>query len=319
MRAVVLGGTTLDVFAPGIEELPRRPAAEFTTSSLVTIPDPPTFTIGGNGANVAFALARLGASVELHTGGLVGVAGSLVRGWLEEAGCEVDPLCVTPASVNLVAVDREGTRYSFFHPVPIPTDAALERERTLELAAGDHLLLRGFPHPEEAVLRTWASAGRERGAVISLDIGPQLAGFTLERLQPLLADLDLVIGNREEIEALDTAGERQVVRRLTASGTAVIVKRGRVGVSWFDAEQGLSVAAFDADAAVTVGAGDAFDAGLLYALSVGEPPRHALRFGAAVAAIVLRRGMGTLGAPVEAEAAAFLDEHTDRSSEEETT
>ncbi|MBI3975638.1 MAG: carbohydrate kinase family protein, partial [Armatimonadetes bacterium] len=69
MVVTILGGTTMDVFVSGLPRLPQMDPAgdEFTVTSLVEVPRPPVFTIGGNGANAGCVLATLGCQVRLVT------------------------------------------------------------------------------------------------------------------------------------------------------------------------------------------------------------------------------------------------------------
>ena len=74
------------------------------------------------------------------------------------------------------------------------------------------------------------------------------------------------------------------------------------------AQQGFTErqAAFPVTVTSTVGAGDAFNAGLLYQLRLGRPLEEAVRYGNAVAALVISSGQGILGCPTLDQVNEFL-------------
>ena len=86
---------------------------------------------------------------------------------------------------------------------------------------------------------------------------------------------------------------------LAAGAGCVIIKRGAAGALVQRATDGAAVAvpAFGVTAQGTVGAGDAFNAGFLYAIGQGEPLDAAVRFANGVAALVVASAQGVLGAP----------------------
>ena len=65
----VIGTCTVDLFVSNLAAMPRSEGDEFTVDSLVFHDEPLRTSLGGNGANSAYALARLGAAVDL-VGGL---------------------------------------------------------------------------------------------------------------------------------------------------------------------------------------------------------------------------------------------------------
>ena len=65
----VIGTATVDLFVSKLAAMPRSEGDEFTVDSLVFHDEPLRTSLGGNGANSAYALARLGSPVEL-VGGL---------------------------------------------------------------------------------------------------------------------------------------------------------------------------------------------------------------------------------------------------------
>lgn len=156
------------------------------------------------------------------------------------------------------------------------------------LLASYHLLprLRGTAAAEPV------RRARAAGAATALDLGPcvdPVAG--LSELAPVLAGTDLVLANAREVDRC-TAGAGPAAL-LAAGVRAVVVKLGAGGARLLDADGGLHAPALPVEAVSTVGAGDAFDAGYLYALARGDGPARALRFANATAALTLAGGDAT--------------------------
>lgn len=310
MRFVVVGGTTFDVLAGGLDRLPTvRGGDEFTPQTLVELPSPPALTIGGNGGNVAYTLGRLERGATLVTCLGEDVFGRQAAAWLADAGVQLVRVPPHRTSCNLVTTDRDRNRYSFFHPVAFDDAALDDAAREVALAAGDHLHLAGFPHPSHETLRRWLDAAAAAGASTSLDIGPALSGFRLSTVAALADGLDTLFASREELAALEPDASpptdpdeaaRQLAERVR---TAVVVKGGAAGAyavgpgGHGSGTKAAHVPARPVAAQATVGAGDAFDAGFLAAMVGGAGLDRALEVGDAVAREVLVRGRGVLGAP----------------------
>jgi len=64
---VVIGTANIDLIVSGFDQMPVVMGDEFTTSSLVFCDEPLQLVLGGNGANCAYVLAGLGASLSAST------------------------------------------------------------------------------------------------------------------------------------------------------------------------------------------------------------------------------------------------------------
>ena len=302
---VVLGTTTVDVFLSGADRLPVPGDDEFTRESIALLADPVIVSLGGNGANSAFALAALGEPAALCS--VVGrdMLGELAAGWLGERGVNLDGLVrrdVGATACTVVATDRSHHRLSLHHPGCTldygPADVTREvlSRASGVFLAGYHLLPRFRADGCAEIL----SAARRTDALTALDLGPVIDPVAgLDELSPFLADLDFVLGNVHEIAActgIDDAEEASHAL-LSAGARAVVVKRGPVGAEIHTAEGSVQAPAFPVEATGTVGAGDAFNAGFLFSIRRGRPPGAALRFGNAVAALVVAARQGILASP----------------------
>jgi sugar/nucleoside kinase (ribokinase family) len=311
---VVVGTTTVDLLINGLDGIPAPGDDEFTSESLVFLDDPMPITVGGNGANAAYALAGLGEPTRLCS--VVGTdpLGEIVLRWLHGRGVGTQGMRddlgnATPTTVVLTG--RAMHRLAFHHPGG-SREYGPQHLPDLSVGGGDTLLLTsyhllpGFRGKAGAALLEGAV---ESGASTALDIGPALGEIAgMPELEELLPLVDVVFANRYELARC--TGEDEVeggaAAMLDAGAGAVVVKGGRDGASAFTEYGRVDVPGFPVQVRSTVGAGDAFDAGVLHALDHGGSEVEALRFGNAVAALVVSSDRGILGAPSRERVEAFL-------------
>lgn len=147
------------------------------------------------------------------------------------------------------------------------------------------------------------------GLTTSLDVGwdPVETWFNNPYLAPALAQTDDFFPNSDETAALAT----DPLMLAAQVGGTLVVKQGRDGATAYWNESGIRrthhANAFPVDVVDTTGAGDAFNAGYIYAHRLrGEPLSAALTFAAACGAhAVLQRG-GATNAPSAAQVRSFV-------------
>ena len=315
---VVVGTANVDLVVSGMERLPRGEGDEFTGSSLVFCDRPLQMTLGGNGGNSAYVLARLGAPVALCSAVGRDALGDTLAGWLTDVGVDVGALARfadhATASTTMLA-DPAGHRLSFHHAGASwafgPTDV---RPGLIEGAdvvlASSWPLLRGW-RPDG--FREILSLARRGGAITALDIGPAIERpATLDELRPTLPDVRFFLSNAHELAVCTGADDvaEGMARVLEAGAGCVVVKRGAEGalVRTSAEAEAQAVPGFAVEANATVGAGDAFNAGFLVGIQAGWPPVRAARFGNATAALVVSSKSGVLGAPDRHQVQALLGE-----------
>lgn len=317
---LVIGSTTLDLIHSGFDSMPTAQGDEFTTNSLVFCADPVQMRFGGNGANSAYTLAKLGGIVAL--GSAIGrdAAGDLLYAPLVDVGVNLAGLIRHPTaatSVTTVITDAASQRLAFHHAgsshLYDPTDLsdALRAQTSVLLIASFTLFLRWRPHGFADLLR----AVKERGGITALDIGPAVGEPALfDEIISLLPYVDYFICNEHELAvcvgvAQSPAALHLGMKQILAGGAnTVVLKRGAAGalVQSQTAGSPTHVAGFPVDVESTVGAGDTFNAGFLYAVAQGQDPIDAARFASGVAALVIASTGGVLRAPTLPAVEAFL-------------
>jgi sugar/nucleoside kinase (ribokinase family) len=130
---------------------------------------------------------------------------------------------------------------------------------------------------------------RARGSIISGDFGWNEPLRKDRAFLPMLCALDYVFLNEDE--ALLYSGQRtlRAAAEFWRSHTRnTVIKLGRRGSRWLDAERDLSVPAPRVRPLDTTGAGDAFNGAFLYARIMGLAPRQSLRIANLVGALSTR-------------------------------
>lgn len=300
---IVIGTATVDLFVANLVEMPRTEGDEFTVDSLVFHDEPLRTSLGGNGANSAYALARLGASVELVGGLGEDHLGDWMAGQLADAGVEMGSVRRYPGqgtATTLILSDLQQNRLAFHHEGAnrCVDDSSIDLS---VVGRSDMLLLTSYsimpglrPHGAVALFRD----ARKFGTRTAVDIGPAIGEpARLEELRPLLAHTDYFICNEHELSVC-TGG------RVLAAGMAaileggagcVVIKRGEAGAVVLERNGSSAgttgeqtfVPGYPVEVQTTVGAGDSFNAGFLLAIQEGTPAAQAARFGNAVAATVV--------------------------------
>jgi sulfofructose kinase len=258
-------------------------------------------TGGGNAANAAIAVARLGGG-----GRFCGPLGDdemsdrIIDG-LTRAGVDIAGVVRVPGatvSVSGIFVDPRGERL-----------LTTRREQGLAAArVGDpEAVVQGVDvvladnHFADFVLPICRAASR-RGLPVVLDIDKPTRTD-----DPLLACASHAIFSAEALR--DTTGDdgEAALRRAEAScGCFVAVTDGADGVRWLDRNGVRHQPAFAVEVVDTLAAGDVFHAAFALALAEGQDETDSLRFASAAAALKCTRFGGIIGTPSRADVQVLL-------------
>jgi sugar/nucleoside kinase (ribokinase family) len=317
---LIIGTTTLDIFVSGFDTLPEIEGDEFTSSSLVFCEHPIQMGIGGNGANSAYVLARLGVPVNLHSAIGADPHGEMLSRWLIDGGVDISGLIESTTagtSATTILTDENQDRLSFHHhgaSALIQPDAlpkSFIRDTGFLLFSG-YPLLTGWNAGQLEILMKNAS---NAGTVTCMDIGPLVGDpIHIESLSAVFPYLSYFLCNEFELLSFtrkDTIKDA-LSRCFHFGASTVILKRGTAGaqIAKSDGQQPTTIPAFETEPNSTVGAGDSFNSGFLYGISRGWDEERSAQFGNAVAALVLSSGEGVLGAPALNEVQNFLHTNT---------
>lgn len=312
---VVIGSVTADLLVQSDARLSNLGGDGFRSGNLVFTDTPLAITMGGNGGNSAYVLAGLGVPTALC--GAVGqdLLGDTLASWLATRKIDLSGLtrCPGHATSTSTIIMSDAANQVAYHHLGSSSQAQIDAMPRALFDRADTLLVSSFP-----IMAKMRDGGFARalahvhssGGITALDVGPAIGKpVTLAELGPLLLTVDYLIANTHELASLTgaEAWSNAAEQVLAAGARQVVIKRGAQGASIFSETERINEPAFSIDANISVGAGDSFNAGLLYGLQQGWPHRQALRFGNAVAALVVSSQHGIMDSPSLAQVDAFLD------------
>ena len=290
-QVVVVGSAHMDLIA----NAPRLPAPGESVlgSDFAMYP-------GGKGGNQAVAAAQQGAATAIvarvgDDAFGVQLRESLARKLVDVSLLQIDAEGATGVSPVLMGSDGE------YASIVVPgaslslTPAHLE-PASQALRSCDVLMLQleiGMPVSAAA-----AFLAHSAGATVVINVAPAAALSNASNWE-IWRDVDIVLANRDEVEALSgvavdgaASGIRAAaVLRMSLGVAAVIVTLGAAGAVLADVSGAMHVPGYDVEVLDTIGAGDAFAGSVAAALARGVELREAVCVGNAAAALAVgRRG-----------------------------
>jgi sugar/nucleoside kinase (ribokinase family) len=302
-RILVIGELNVDLIFSGLPALPML--------GQELLCDDFQMALGSSPAICASWLAALGASVDFW--GKVGrdAYGEFVVSELERQGIGTYRIIHNPDI-------RTGVTVSLTYPHDRALFTYLGSIAALRLDDLDLILLPRYDHLHSASiflqqglrpsLSALYQAAKQAGLTTSLDSGCDPEGHWGRDIFDVLPHVDFFLPN--EVEALHFTGASTVeeaAAELSRYAGTVVVKLGRDGALARSGEQVWLAPGFEVEVVDTTGAGDAFNAGFLYACIVeGRPMPDALRFANACGAIAVTTVGGATSPPSAAEVDAFI-------------
>ncbi|GAK13608.1 sugar kinase [Geomicrobium sp. JCM 19039] len=268
---------------------------------------------GGAEFNFAIGCARLG----LETGWISRLGkdefGQYIRSFARGEGIDTTEVRLEEGyatSLNFKEIQASGAGRTFYYRHPSPTEKMTAENLSADYVQSARLLhITGvFPAvvPENLeVTKRAVQLAKEAGMKVSLDPNIRLKLWTAKRakdaLYPLLKDVDLLLAGEEELEIiLGTSDPKEVFARAKELGIEfVAIKKGEEGAIASYRGEVLEVPAVPAQKVVdTVGAGDGFDAGIVYGYLNGWTLEKTMTFAATIGSMVVEVVGDNEGLPV---------------------
>jgi sugar/nucleoside kinase (ribokinase family) len=290
-----LGVIVVDIVGAPIESLPAQGTLELI--------DRLEMHIGGNAANTADALAKLGVSVGLIGGVGADAFGSYVLSALASHGVNVSAVTqekTVGTAASFVVVNSKAER-AFLH-VPganatfIPAQVNWEAIASARMfhIAGLQLMRQLEGEPIAQILQE----AQKRGMTTVLDtvMNPRSLGWA--GLAPALPFLDWFVPSIDEAILLTGETEKTaIVSKLRVAGaTNIVLKDGEKGCFVYPKEgEVFHTPVFPVKAVDTLGAGDSWSAGFCLGLLRGWDLERTVRFANAVGATCVEAFGATTG------------------------
>jgi sugar/nucleoside kinase (ribokinase family) len=272
--------------------------------------DDATLTIGSSSVIFACGAALLGLRVTFV--GKVGddIFGRFMRERMAERGIDTSGVVVDPAIPTGLSVilSRGDDRAILTHPGSIAALRYAEFDQRL-LARARHLHMGSYfmlDALQPDVPKLFAAA-RDRGLTISLDTNYDPSERWDGGLRDALRYVDVFIPNQAELLAIAGAADLDAALEQMARQVPLVgVKLGAQGGAARRGDQLARAAALPVEVADTTGAGDSFDAGLVYGYLNGWDLQRSLRLACACGSLSTRAAGGTAAQPTLAEALAAI-------------
>jgi sugar/nucleoside kinase (ribokinase family) len=306
---VAIGNPLLDILEQTTDELIERIGLVKGSMTLIDLAQAvavqgamshPRFVSGGSVANTAVGLAELGGRA-----GYIGAvaddeAGHAYVDDLRAAGVAYEPSYSKPAGGDalgtgrcmvLITDDADRTMGTYLGAASSLTPAGVS-SAVVERAS--IVLLEGYlwdvPAAKEAMRHAAETAHGANGSVaLSLSDPFCVDRHQREFLDLLLDDIDILLGNQEEITKLFGAGSTAgALEAAEETGLLVVMTQGAQGAMVLTAHGPESVPAAPVERVIdTTGAGDLFASGFLFGLTHGMDPVESTRLGSLCAAEVI--------------------------------
>jgi sugar/nucleoside kinase (ribokinase family) len=323
---VAIGSPLLDVLATTADDVLSEVGLVKGSMTLIDlaqatavqgIMSDPRFVSGGSVANTAVGVAALGGRA-----GFVGAVADDEVGHtyvenLRAAGVVFEPSFGGPTAGDalgtgrcmvLISDDAERTMGTYLGAASTLTVAGVP---TALVEQASIVLLEGYlwdvGAAKEAMRHAAAVAHDANGSVaLSLSDSFCVSRHQREFLDLLVDDIDILLGNEEEITMLFGATSyRGAIDAAEETGLLVVMTRGPEGAVVLTAHGPVEVPATPVASVVdTTGAGDLFAAGTLFGLTHGMDPVESARLGALCAAEVISHTGARPEADLQALAAA---------------
>ncbi len=311
---VVIGTTTLDLIVRGWP-FETVLGDGFQAGNLVFTEEPVQLLLGGNGGNSAYVLGKLGARVALCSAVGQDEAGEWLAHKLAAQAVDLTGLMRWPdlATSSSTILFRDAERQAVVHHSGASTAMQVTPEQRQLYAQADVLLIGSYPLFPEMRAGGFAESLRlthDAGGLTAVDIGPAIGEpVKTAEIMPLLPLIDYLIANAHELRVCTGMAdwETGAAALLERGCRHVVIKQGVHGAALRSKGCNFDIPAYPAATHIPVGAGDSFNAGFVYALWQNRGIEEALRFGSALAALVVGGRNGVLSAPALAEVAGYLE------------
>lgn len=306
VRICALGAASQDVFLSGHEIVSKADTSgalveSFPLGAKINIENV-VFNTGGGATNAAVTFAR--QHIESSFIGKIGhdAAGVAVIRELDDDHVDTsrviyDPQLGTQYSTVLLANTGERSILIYRGAAHAHTSADYE---DIDFSGFDWLYISSFAGAMDA-LDTICAKAKQQGVKIAFNPG-QGELENIERLKPLLEDVEVLIVNKDEakliVEGIDA---EELVRHATHYVPVVVVSDGPNGVTATDGTVVVTAGMYeDVPVVDRTGAGDAFGSGFLSQWSQGKSLKDAVVFASAnstsvVASIGAKTGILELG------------------------
>lgn len=250
--------------------------------------------LGGCAANVAVALAQLGAESSILCTIGTDVDGEFIKQELLSKDVKIDAISQIDGKTGYCKcyVDKEAER-NFFNYDGVNLSISDEFIKDEVINKFDAIYIAGYELVEKELAKKIIKAvdiAKKHNVLVYFDPSPEIRAIDLDILNEVISKSDYVILNRDEANAYaNTLNIKFCVEALLEQNPKnVIVKLGNEGCYFANKERSFQLPSFKVEAIDTNGAGDSFVAGHIFGHLSGKTEEESCRFANAVASIIVQ-------------------------------
>lgn len=295
-KVLCIGFTTVDQVISGIN------AEQLVTKAVYPAEDC-SFSVGGDAANEAVVLARLGVDTALCTKLGGDFLKNIVLDYCEKAGVDmsktiIDPSIGTTMGIALIG-DKDSRRI-----IPVAkgrsTDCLCEEDIKTEwfsdLKAISFASLFVVPKMTMPVLSRLFAAAKAAGCIVCCDV--KMEGTEkIEDMKEVLPYVDYIFPNFAEARSLtDEKEPLRIAQRFLDYGTGcVVLKLGVPGCLVKTKEEEYWIPSYKVQSVDSTGAGDNFAAGFIAGIVTGETRKESAKIACAASSVCVQNHGATAG------------------------
>lgn len=284
--------------------------------------------VGGSPANIAVALARLGAKPGLISCVSDDGLGRYVCDYLNREGVDIRGVVLdasgTRTSLAITEMKAKDCEVVIYRHNAADLSLTAEQVSQSYIASAKVLLVTGTAlssSPSREACLVAIQYAKAAGTKVVLDVDYRAYSWASPEdsatYYQLVASMsDIVIGNREEFDVMEHLvdqgnkdDDKTAQRYLTGSTQVVIIKAGEFGSKVYTRDgEYFAQGIFPVEVKKPFGAGDSFAGALLYSLLQGDTLANGVKLGSAAAAINVSRKTCTDAMPTKQELLDFIEQ-----------
>lgn len=289
---ICVGLTCADVLIQGVD-LTTPFEGESKPADTVTV------SVGGDAANQAIVLSKMGVKAKLMTGIGNDAVSAMIRQVFEQAGVEMSETkdVAGTSAVNVVVIAKDGQRNFINSGLPESTFFTPDLSKLKDASVISLGSIGVPPFMDAKTVTDTAKVAKASGAIVCADVIYNPGSATLEELKEALSCIDYIFPNEEEARLLtgkETLDEIADVF-LEYGIQTVLIKIGKDGVFVKNRESSRVYPAIGKKVVDTTGAGDNFAAGFITGLVEGKELSGCVELAAATAGVAIQSVGATTG------------------------
>lgn len=249
--------------------------------------------VGGDAANQAVILSRMGVKTKLMTGLGKDAVGVLIRETFEGAGVDMSGVVYddqSESAINVVVIAANGQRNFINSGMPDSLNFVPDLEQIRGVKVVSIGSIGAPPFTEAGAIEKVVKKAKEEGAVVCADVIYHSGSCTVEEMKDIFPYVDYIFPNEDEAGLLTGMTDLNDMADvfLGCGVKNVLIKIGKDGVFVKNKDICRVFPVIGQKAVDTTGAGDNFAAGFITGLVEGKDLKGCVELASATAGVAIQ-------------------------------